>query len=533
MLILLVTDNSTIRGQIQKSLSAIGHDVIAMKTAWSALELLGKPAGPDVVLVDSRLTDTPAVLLCRQIAELQLPALRVVLIDPEASAAGCDAGESFLRSRQEDIPVTVGRSGGIESLLDELTHSRLIRLSSEEELMAMFLHAPIPIFLVDGDGRVLRANRARPERPATRNVALGHVLGCVFSLTDESQCLKPVQDDPTCQACPIRHTIRQTLKSNRSFHRSEVNLEITGPGETVTTVDLMISASPVWIGRQKRVLIYLEDISDLRMVQKQLQRLNGSLKEEVRRQTARIQGLLDQKQRFIEQLGHDLRTPLTPLKALLPMVEQSLGSAAPRKMLQHVINNVEYMHQLVERTLDLIRLDHEPDPCLGAVDLMSLTDDILQDMQAVFDSHQLTVTNAITVPLAVQADRLQLRQVLYNLLGNAAHFTPVGGSLSLSVDTTDAQVTVIVADTGVGLAEEHIETIFEEFFKVDPSRHDRRSPGLGLSICKRIVDRHGGQIWARSAGLDRGTQICFTLPRAPAGDGHPCDDSCTEGALCQ
>jgi two-component system sensor histidine kinase VicK len=99
-----------------------------------------------------------------------------------------------------------------------------------------------------------------------------------------------------------------------------------------------------------------------------------------------------------------------------------------------------------------------------------------------------------------------------NLISNAVKYSPHGGTITLDAQDDGEWTTVSVKDTGIGMTREELNHIFEEFYKADWSRHDHMSSGLGLSICKSIVKKHGGRIWAESLGKDKGTTIFFTIP---------------------
>ena len=124
----------------------------------------------------------------------------------------------------------------------------------------------------------------------------------------------------------------------------------------------------------------------------------------------------------------------------------------------------------------------------------------------------MTVVNNITSSIIVEADRLRLTELFTNLLTNATKYAKKGGGI-ITIDAVKDPmfVTVSVKDTGIGMNEEQMKRIFDEFYKADLSKHEMDSTGLGLSICKRIVDRHGGKIWAESAGLGLGSTFYFTL----------------------
>jgi signal transduction histidine kinase len=123
----------------------------------------------------------------------------------------------------------------------------------------------------------------------------------------------------------------------------------------------------------------------------------------------------------------------------------------------------------------------------------------------------LTVENNIDSRIAIKADKVEFEELFYNLISNAIKYSQENGSITINADDKGDIVILSVKDTGIGLTENQIEHVFDEFFKVDESRHELDSSGLGLSICKKIVKKHGGNIWAESAGNDLGTTIFFTI----------------------
>ena len=99
-----------------------------------------------------------------------------------------------------------------------------------------------------------------------------------------------------------------------------------------------------------------------------------------------------------------------------------------------------------------------------------------------------------------------------NLLGNSVKFTPNGGTITIDAKKNNNDITISLKDTGIGMDRKEIIHIFDEFYKVDESRHDMSSVGLGLAICKRIVEKHNGKIWAASQGKGKGTTMYISLP---------------------
>jgi signal transduction histidine kinase len=250
-----------------------------------------------------------------------------------------------------------------------------------------------------------------------------------------------------------------------------------------------------------------------KQLQDQLATLNHELEERVEQRTSEIKQLLGQKDAFVNQLSHDLKTPLTPLVALLPMLANRTEDPESKRMLELVMDNVGYMKNLTERTLQLARLN-SPSVQLKSekVDLVSEIGNLIDSLSPVFEEKGIKVVNNTTPPLDVDVDRVLIKELLHNLISNAVKYTNGNGVITFDNFFNDDNVEILISDNGVGIEAEQLSHIFEEFYKVDTSRHDRSSTGLGLAICKRIIERHGGSIWAESSGSGQGTTMHFTLP---------------------
>ncbi len=257
---------------------------------------------------------------------------------------------------------------------------------------------------------------------------------------------------------------------------------------------------------------------ELEMLRSQLSVVNQELDALVRERTADVEKLLAQKDEFISQLGHDLKTPLTPLVALMPRVIEREQNPDLRRLLEIVGHNVTYMKELVQKTLQLARmnslyieLDLEP------LDLKTELDNTLRNYAVLFKTKAVALNNNIPPGTTVRADRVLLGEVFNNLIANAVKYLE-GEKGTITIDAAREQEVVVVSvrDTGIGMTREQLEKAFAEFYKADASRHDLDSPGLGLTICRRIVERHGGRIWAESAGEGKGSTIIFTLEAVDA-----------------
>ena len=128
------------------------------------------------------------------------------------------------------------------------------------------------------------------------------------------------------------------------------------------------------------------------------------------------------------------------------------------------------------------------------------------------DKRNIKFIKSVADNIRVKADPVLLEELLRNFIENSVKYTPVDGTIEICAVRENGHLKIYVKDTGVGLALEHIDRVFDEFFKVDGSRHDLSSSGLGLAICKRIAQLHHWEISAYSRGLGMGSEFSVDIP---------------------
>jgi signal transduction histidine kinase len=260
----------------------------------------------------------------------------------------------------------------------------------------------------------------------------------------------------------------------------------------------------------------LEQINhDLTIAREQLNMLNKDLEKRVHERTKEVEKLLKQKDEFINQLGHDLKNPLGPLINLIPLLEEGEPDLAKKEMLTVLHRNANYMKNLVVKTLELAMLN-SPNTRLSfeTINLSQEINHIIENKKILFDENTITLSTHIDPALFVKADRLRLEELLTNIFENSVKYSDDGCMISIDAEQTNGFVKIAITDNGIGMTKEEIERIFDEFYKADSARHDIQNTGLGMSICKRIVEKHGGSIWVQSPGPGKGTTVYFTVPAA-------------------
>jgi len=259
-----------------------------------------------------------------------------------------------------------------------------------------------------------------------------------------------------------------------------------------------------------------QTIKDLDQSYQWLQQSNRELA--MARQEADM--LRDLRNRFATNLSHELRTPLNVIlgfSSLIYRKPQLYGQAEwgekLRRDLGEIQRNAGYLSDLVDDVVDLARVDALAMPVRRELaDLRGLIEDTASVVRSLAEEKGLALITAYDGELPLLSlDPLRVRQVIYNLLTNAIRFTEIG-LVSVHAVAREADVLVEVRDTGRGIPQSELSTIFDEFHQVGrPKTGPEAGKGLGLAIAKRLVQLHGGRIWAESQ-VGQGSVFSFTLP---------------------
>jgi len=259
-----------------------------------------------------------------------------------------------------------------------------------------------------------------------------------------------------------------------------------------------------------------EKTMEIDATRNQLLDMNRDLDMRVRKRTAEIENLLKQKDEFIQIIGHDLKTPLTPLVALLPYIRKKITDPELCTTLDMLIEDVTTIRKLITTILDLAKMN-----CLyvtsdlQCIHLKEVTDLIISDNAYLIHQKSLLIENEIPDDFSIMMSPIHFDAVFGNIFGNAIKYSYINGKVSIYGANHPNSVIITVQDNGIGITPEHLPRIFEEFYCADTSRHDRGSHGLGLAIAKRIVEMYHGTISVYSEGLEKGTTFSLRLKKNP------------------
>ncbi len=222
------------------------------------------------------------------------------------------------------------------------------------------------------------------------------------------------------------------------------------------------------------------------------------------------------KSEFVSTVSHDLRSPLTSVKGfadLLPQVGELNEQQA--YFLEKIRSGVDTVTEMISDLLDLGRIEAEVRMDLEECEFGAIIEKVVAGQQnhAELKKQYLRMQTASDLP-PVLGNPVRLGQALSNLVSNAIKYTDEGGRISVIASREDGQIVVKIEDNGMGIAQEDLPHIFEKFYRVDrPETEGIIGSGLGLSIVKTIIEKHGGRIWVESK-LGVGTAFTIVLPSA-------------------
>lgn len=396
----------------------------------------------------------------------------------------------------------------INKCTDTLTSSIFHSEQAEEEaknayqqLLNIVEFLPDATFVIDGKGCVIAWNRALQELTGVGEAEMLGKGDYAYSVPFYGTRRK-VLIDYLEEGADV--ALRKQYTNIRRTHNTLSGEASITPTFSENVRHVWVTATPLYDKNGNRAggIESVRDVTELKQAEEEKARLEAQLHHS------------RQMESLMLKLGHDLKTPLTPLFTLLPLIRERVDDPDTQRMLDICCSNAQHIMNLSSKTMRLAGLSSFTGEAMREVlDLGPAVQGVCLEQSEMMELKNLRYEISIPGGLFASVVFDQIRDLLSNLISNAVNASFIGGGIRISARKKGDMVEVTVMDEGTGLTAEHTEIIFEEFFKVDEARQDPSTLGLGLSICKRIVLNHGGRIWAESKGLGYGTSILFTLPR--------------------
>ncbi len=365
---------------------------------------------------------------------------------------------------------------GLRAEIAERQRAERALQQSEERWRSLVENAPDIVVNLDRTGQILFLNRL----PETAQIPIEEIIG--------RDLVEYVQTDS-------QPAVREALEAVFEGHRTRY-LEIPVLSSYRSLAWYAVRLGPVFSeGQVVSVMAVARDVSEEKKVQ-------------------------ELKDNLIRDVSHELRSPLAKVRMSLDLLAeiieaQQLDRERAARVGQLATRSVDRLLQTVEGILDLTRLEAGVWSGDGQViAVRDLVEEVVQDLAPVARSKNLRVRVEMPdepLPL-VAGDRERLSRVLLNLLDNAIKFT-TEGEVVISVFLRDGALEVAVADSGAGMEAEVLERVFDRFYQ---ERSQTEGVGIGLTICKAVVEAQGGRIWGESPGKGQGATFHFTLPVEPA-----------------
>jgi two-component system CheB/CheR fusion protein len=310
----------------------------------------------------------------------------------------------------------------------------------------------------------------------------------------------------------LRELLETILPQKTTFDNYEVEHDFATIGRRI----MLLNARQIQrvLGKERIILLAIEDITERREVENGLENAHAeleSLAAELKR-TARA------KSEFLANMSHELRTPLNSINGFSEVLYDEVFGPLNEKQKQYahnVLSSGKHLLLLINQILDMAKVEAgKMKLSLSILPTKSILSEISMLIADMAGKKKIEMSIEIAEDLPdIEADDLKLKEIIYNLLSNAVKFTPEVGKIGMRAKRTDSVIEVVVWDTGVGIAPENLERVFEGFFRVDtPYSRLTEGTGLGLPLARKMVELHGGKLSVESKGLNCGTSVRFTLP---------------------
>ena len=390
------------------------------------------------------------------------------------------------------------------AILWEKRQGKLMQSASDRKLEnvnclfdAILTHIHAYVLVIDSDFKVLKTNYYDLTHlsPDGKEKRVGDLLQCRNALSAKGGC----GTHAFCQECPVRGAIGNAFRQKKEFTDLQSSLNIAIDEHEFVKCDVMISGVFMTLDSEERMVLTVHDITSIKQTEEALAEAKEKAENADRSKSA-----------FLANMSHEIRTPLNAIVGFSELLAAANTEEEKQKYLEILHTNSELLLQLVNDILDLSKIEAGTlEFVYSDVDINLLLNDLEQLFRMKIGSN--SPVQIITEPglpsCMVHTDRNRIAQVVSNFVSNAIKFT-TEGSIRIGYQSSENGLRFYVSDTGSGISADKLEGVFDRFVRL---QSDKNGNGLGLSICKTIVNKLGGEIGAESE-VGKGSTFWFTLP---------------------
>jgi len=533
--IMIAEDDPISRTVLMENLSGWGYNVTPAEDGAEAWEILTGETPPHIAVLDWMMPKKSGIEICRLVREnKKLQHLYIIMLttlgDAEHITTGFKAGVDDYISKPFSAAELRARVGVGTRICAFQFYLNNRAKQARADFKSIFDNAGEGIYQITENGRLLTANSS------FASIYGYDTPGNMMSIPDiaERIYLKPGRFAEFKQTIEINDKIVNFESEIR--RKDKITAWIAESGRVVRN-------------EQGNILYYEVFVKDITLrvkAEQKLKKLNADLKNIVAERTAELtqariaaENASKVKSEFLSNMSHELRTPLNAILGFSQVLEKQYFGKLNEKQ-ENYVNEIldagNHLLNLINDILDLTKVESgKMEMNISDVSIKNLMKNSTVMVKEKLHKHGINLEFEIPDELdslKIKADEIKLKQIMFNLLSNAAKFTHDGGKIKVCaeiipepdplVEISIKVIKISIKDTGVGLSKENLENVFKKFYQAEGGlTSSTRGTGLGLPLTRKLVEMHNGKIWAESPGHGKGSTFAFIIPLSY--NGHEAD----------
>lgn len=383
----------------------------------------------------------------------------------------------------------------IKEQFEELKKTNLLLTTTEKKYRSLYDTSPDLLRTVNSSGSIVDCNESYAKN-------LGYSKDEVIGMS--------IYDHTAEKSLDYMNKVFNSWKKGMKV----INEEIWLKRKDGTVFPSLLSATTFYQDDQMGSNTVIKDITEIYDAKKKIEESESRIRE----QYEELRNVGKSREEFLAMITHELKTPLVPIQGYVDiLLAEKFGALTDEQKyrLEIIKSSTRYLVELMSDLLDVQKIE------LGQLklnkennNLADVIHEVVENGKPDVEKYGVKISLHLQPNLFCMCDKLRIGQVINNLINNALDFCPKqNGQIIIKLYADDAKYKIIIKDNGIGIPKNKLDKIFVKFYQVDTSAtREHGGSGIGLAVCKGIVEAHGGQIWAESEGEGKGTEIHVVLP---------------------